>query len=266
MKKIILCSDDFAQNTPVSRGILKLVDQQRLSAVSCFTDSPLWEQYGPELSEYRDYVDTGLHFNLTHDFCCFNHPLGYWLVRSAIAQLPLEKIRESLHRQFSEFIRVTGRVPDFIDSHQHVHILPGIRQVLLDYLVSQNLIHALYIRSVVPMISSGGDAWLKSFVIKRLATGWQSAIIDCCATNTNFAGVYSLKESRNYPVLFQGWLQMCETGSLIMCHPGLESDDEKDIIRRARVAEYQFFQSDQFPEMCKRMDVRITRFSDHNGH
>lgn len=263
-KKIILCADDFAQNSAISRGILNLVERQRLSAVSCFTDSSLWQQYGAELSGHHNEIDLGLHFNLTHDFGYLNRPLGYWLARSVVAQLPLKEIRENLHRQCSEFMRVTGRVPDFIDGHQHVHILPGVRRVLLDYLAGQNLIQALYVRSVVPMIPCGDDL-VKAFVIRMLATGWRTAITGCCPTNTTFAGVYSLKGEENYPALFQGWLARSETGGLIMCHPGLESDDMIDVIRGARVVEYQFFQSDRFPEMCKALDVTIARFSKQTG-
>lgn len=258
-KRIILCSDDFAQNSSISRGILDLVGRQRLSAVSCFTDSPLWERYGAELSGHRDEIDMGLHFNLTHDFGHCSRPLGYWLARSLAARLPREEIREHLHRQFSEFIRVTGRAPDFIDGHQHVHIFPGVRRVFLDYLRGKNLSPAPWVRSVAPMIP-GGDDRAKALVIRVLAAGWRSAIRGGCPTNTTFAGVYSLKEGKNYPALFRQWLAESENGGLLMCHPGLESDDEQDPIGRARVVEYRFFQSDRFPAMCKELNVTIARF------
>ena len=263
-KKIILCSDDFAQNSAISKGILNLVEHQRLSAVSCFTDSPLWEQYGAELSGHRNEIDMGLHVNLIHDFGYYNRPLGYWLARSLTARLPREEIRESLHRQLSEFVRVTGRVPDFIDGHQHVHIFPGVRRVFFEYLVSKNLPHAPWVRSVTPMIP-GGDDRVKSLVIRLLATGWRSAIKDCCQTNTTFAGVYSLKGEQNYPALFKQWLAGSESGGLIMCHPGLESDDGQDAIRGARVVEYRFFQSDRFSAMCRELNVTIARFSRQAG-
>ena len=39
--------------------------------------------------------------------------------------------------QWQRFVTVMGRAPDFIDGHQHVHILPQVRHALIEYLAAQ---------------------------------------------------------------------------------------------------------------------------------
>jgi predicted glycoside hydrolase/deacetylase ChbG (UPF0249 family) len=65
MKKIVLCADDYNQNAAISGGIIDLVAKGRLSAVSCFSTLPQWEQNAKRLLPYQHKVDIGLHFNLT---------------------------------------------------------------------------------------------------------------------------------------------------------------------------------------------------------
>ena len=40
-------------------------------------------------------------------------------------------MRDELRRQWDAFIESRGRPPDFLDGHQHIHLLPGVRQVVL---------------------------------------------------------------------------------------------------------------------------------------
>ncbi len=68
MKSIILCADDYGQNASISQAIVELLKLKCLSAVSCMTTSPHWFSQASWLLPYKDYVDIGLHFNLTHGF------------------------------------------------------------------------------------------------------------------------------------------------------------------------------------------------------
>ena len=82
LKPILLCADDFAQSRAISAGILALARAGHVSAVSCFTDSPLWPELGRELTDARKDLLIGLHFNLTFPFGFGERPLWHWMIRS----------------------------------------------------------------------------------------------------------------------------------------------------------------------------------------
>jgi chitin disaccharide deacetylase len=42
-----------------------------------------------------------------------------------------EKLEGEISSQLQAFITAFGRLPDFIDGHQHVHLFPQIREALL---------------------------------------------------------------------------------------------------------------------------------------
>ena len=76
---IALCADDYAQNQAIDDGILSLLAEQRLSAVSCFSTAPRWrQQSAPALREVAaaGAADVGLHFNLTEGFGQKPRPIG----------------------------------------------------------------------------------------------------------------------------------------------------------------------------------------------
>ena len=46
--------------------------------------------------------------------------------------LDIEEIRAEIGRQLDRFEQPRLCAPDHIDGHQHVHVLPGVRQALLE--------------------------------------------------------------------------------------------------------------------------------------
>ena len=138
---LALCADDFGAAPGISQGIARLAHAGRISAVSCMTASPHWRESARRLEGVPKTIDLGLHLNFTE-----GRPLSARLARRwptfpslprLIAQahlglLPHSALRNEVHAQLAAFNHALGRPPDFIDGHQHVHHLPGIRRVLLD--------------------------------------------------------------------------------------------------------------------------------------
>ena len=62
-KAIGICADDFGLEAGVNEGILQLVAQGRLSAVSCLTQGASFRQDSAKLASMD--VDIGLHLNFT---------------------------------------------------------------------------------------------------------------------------------------------------------------------------------------------------------
>ena len=161
---LILCADDYALSPGVMRGVLDALAKGRLNATCAMTNRPLWRQAAPELEAFADRADIGLHLTLT-----FGAPLGPMprlapsgelpqlrpLLKAARAgTLPADEIRAEIARQLDAFQDAMGRAPDFIDGHQHVHILPGIRDWLLEELVRRGLWGRLWLRDSAEVLDT----------------------------------------------------------------------------------------------------------------
>src|SRR5579883_2854375 len=64
-KRIVLCADDYVQAPAISQGIVALLKEKRLSAVSCMVNTPFWVDEATWLQPYESQADIGLHWNLT---------------------------------------------------------------------------------------------------------------------------------------------------------------------------------------------------------
>src|SRR3954447_23878657 len=126
-RKIVLCADDYGLSPGVSRGIRELLEMERLSAASCMVVFPEFADDGALLSPFLDKADIGLHFTLTAD-----KPLRSILTAGWLRRLHVEEIRRELERQLDIFTSVLGRAPAYIDGHQHVHLLPGVREAVIE--------------------------------------------------------------------------------------------------------------------------------------
>src|SRR6185437_3615190 len=111
----------------VSRGIRELLAIQRLTATGCMVVYPEFGEDGPLLRPYLEQADIGLHFTLTAD-----RPLSSVLLKGWLRRLDNRAMRTEVARQIEMFERALGRPPAFIDGHQHVHLLPGAREAVVE--------------------------------------------------------------------------------------------------------------------------------------
>ncbi len=250
-KAFTLCADDFAQSAAISESILELLAARRLTATSVFSQSPLWPTFAQQLATLSS-VDVGLHFNLTHPFDDSAKPLSHWLINSQLRRLPLDWLADQIHRQIDAFTNAFGRMPDFIDGHQHVHALPQIRDALLSTLTTLSGIP--YLRAP-DLLRHPGDSRVKAIILKAVCHGFaQQAGTAGYQVPTWFGGVYSLSPQANYPTLMAEWLKVMPNNALLMCHPGKENAAD-DPIGAARFNEYQYFISSAFIESCELHDA-----------
>jgi len=258
MKKcIVLCADDYGQAPAISQGILALLKMARLSAVSCLVTTPYWPEHAKWLQPFQSNIDIGLHFNLTLD----KSSLGSLMAKSMIRQLDAGLIAAELNTQIDAFLTATGRLPDFIDGHQHVHQFPIIRDALLKVYLERFPDKKPYIR--VAQFSSYYLSLKKAIVqlmgahalIKRLDE-------NKIKYNHSFSGMYSFTNASKYPALFPSFLAEIGAGGLIMCHPGMPSPGPTDPISMARFLEYQYLSSLRFKMDCDTNEIAIMRFED----
>lgn len=265
MKRIILCADDYAQSAAISQGIVQLVEQRRLSAVSCFSESEYWSQSDNRLLDYCEHIDIGLHFNLTHPFekaAIAAQPLNRVMGLALSARIDKVQIATALHTQLDRFESVLKHRPDFVDGHQHVHVLPGIRNVVVNELIQRYGKNLPYLRAVNPRVTMHGD-FIKALVLKLLGSGFRH-LAQChhMKTNIGFGGIYSLQPEAGFAALMEQWLTSANNGDLFMCHPGAAASDISDPIGAARARELAFLQSDAFGALLSRNSICLSRFND----
>lgn len=242
---IMLIADDFGYNTPVSMGILALCQQGVLDGVSCMTTMPAFRRHVATLKPLRDTVKIGLHINFTDGPDAYR--LSTLITKSYCKQLDDNLINTRIKEQLAIFTDTFGKQPDFIDGHQHVHHLPMIRDCLLGLYENSLLNNTCLIRIAAQpdlLDTLKSAAPLKSLIIR-----WTGAVAlrKACvqrniAHNSSFSGVYGFDDQRAYEDYFKTFIKASTPGGIIMCHPGIASDDKDDAIRDARVREFNFFQ------------------------
>src|SRR5215471_882863 len=145
-RHIWLCADDYGMSPAVSVAIRDLVVRGRINATSVMVVAPnLYRSEAVSLnilntSETR--VAIGLHVTLTAPYRPLSRNFepvcdGIFLSQREMARhcflhlLRREKLESEISSQLQRFITAFGRLPDFIDGHQHVHLFPQIREALL---------------------------------------------------------------------------------------------------------------------------------------
>ncbi|MBV8045736.1 MAG: ChbG/HpnK family deacetylase [Paludibacterium sp.] len=260
MRRLILCADDFAQSPGISRGILALIDAGRLSATSVFAPSPCWPEFATELATRP--VDAGLHVNLTEALGMPTRGLGYWLLASQLRLLSRARLRDCILNQIDAFTEQLGRLPDYLDGHQHVHALPVVRQALTDAIARRwPESHRPYVRRP-DRLASLGDSGFKGKVLRTCVAGFSAHLRRQHLDGPDwFAGLYSLTPGADFAALMRHWLDMAPDGALIMCHPGL-ADPLPDPIAVTRPLEYAYLMSERFAADRAACDVRLARYRD----
>ncbi len=250
---MILCADDFAMTEGISQAILSLAEEGRLSATSALVTARHWPTQAKAAARLRARLAVGLHLNLT-----LGTPLGPMpdlapdgilpqpirLIRKAVSgQVDIAEIEAEIGRQLERFEAEAGFLPDFLDGHQHVHILPGIRQAVTAVLKRRFPESGIWLRDpwdVPANIIRRGVAVGKALFISVLATGFRQLVTaNGFQTNDGFSG-YSSFGRISYAQEFDAFIRYPGSRHMIMCHPGFADNElgSADPISERRCEEY----------------------------
>jgi len=274
-RRIWLCADDYGISPGVNRAIRKLVERGRLNATSVMVAAPhLGDDEAHELgllNTGEPRVAIGLHVTLTGRFKPLSdryHPQshghfisnGQLLSRAMARRLNPNLLTLEIATQLRTFLEIFGRPPDFVDGHQHVQLLPQVRDAFLR-VVAETAPRA-WVRQCgrVPGVRSLQDR--KALVIDVLNLGFRSQAARLgLATNPAFAGAYAFTDKADFAAIFPRFLAGMPDGGLIMCHPGFVDAELKrlDPLTDLREREFAYFNSQQFPEVLARHGVELAR-------
>jgi len=243
-----VCADDFGLTGDINRAIVDLVRHGQLNAVSIMIALPQCDQAAlAPLQTFSGVVDLGLHLVMTDErplgevekgrsilgrngrFLPFNQLL-WRACRGGVCPADVER---EVASQVGRFEKSIGVRPQFIDSHLHVHQLPGIAEGLVDYV-------AKLPKCERPAVRNSWVPWRKAFhqgvsPMKNIGISFFGRRIRCLLvnrgidTNTGFAGIYDYRRHSEYRGYLKRFLSCMESPSgILMVHPG-----EKEAWRRS---------------------------------
>jgi len=235
---MIVCADDYGLRDDVDLAILELCRSGKLSAVSCMV---LFERCTPEslakLLQHQSHIDVGLHFCLTDEPLPVSaaaqpyHPTSFGKLfrRSLTGRTNRREIALTAAAQYQLFVQKTGRAPDYIDGHLHVHQLPGVRDGLLDFVSSLPAESRPYLRNTYLPIGEIRRArlpfWKAVFIGAFGARMLKQTRARGIMTNDGFAGIYDFADWRNYATHLPSFIGcLGRPNGILVVHPG-ESED-----------------------------------------
>jgi predicted glycoside hydrolase/deacetylase ChbG (UPF0249 family) len=275
LRRIWVCADDYGISPAVNAAIRDLITRGRINATSVMVAAPSFHRAEAialrMLNAGGRRAAIGLHITLTEPFRPLSEqfqplhegaflPIERMLWRGTLRLLRRKALAREISAQLKTFVELFGHAPDFIDGHQHVHLVPQVREALLRTVKEQ-----------------APQAWVRqcgraSPLMRRL-TGRKALLLDVLsrkfraratrvgvATNPAFAGAYDFTAAEaDYASLFETFLDRMPPNGVIMCHPGFVDAElaRLDPFTRQREREYAFFAGESFPGLLRSRGVAL---------
>ena len=274
-RRIWLCADDYGISLAVNTAIRDLVMRGRLNATSVIAAAPSFNRSEAlplsMLNIASTRVAIGLHVTLTAPFAPLSTdftpladgaflPLKDLLRQAMLRRLNRDALAAEVTTQFKAFHTAFGRMPDFVDGHQHVQLFPQIRHAVL-HAAKENAPEAWARQcgSALPFARRLTDR--KGLLLDLLSREFRrSAERLGLRVNPAFAGTYEFGSSRHFRDRFPRFLERMPDGGVVMCHPGFVDAELQrlDPLTAQREHEHAFFMSEEFPRILASHGITLT--------
>lgn len=268
---LIVNADDFGYGFAVSRGITRAIQAGTVTATGVLANATRLAEQLQLLFESAPDVDLGVHLNLTFgrpisrgldqhlsgngDFPGWNAMITGVMSR----RIPIAAIEKEWRCQIERCLE-TGMQPRFLNSHEHVHMLPPL------YALSYRLAEAYGIRQVrrvtadrltvtplAALFRVGLMTVLASFN-RKTPPGPSPRLLGLAKSGKLDTGYYR----RLFPTLKKGSYYE------LMCHPGYldprEISDPRILRYHAWETELNSLLDPSFRELCSQYDIRLVGY------
>ena len=261
---LVVCADDFGLNRFVDQGIMALVAGGRVTAASCLVDGRTAEPNARGLAALD--ADIGLHLNFTEPLpgAKLTVPLSRLILLAYSRRLDKAAIAIEIRRQLDRFEELFGAPPHYVDGHQHVHQLPGIRDALIEELMRRYPARLPWLRATTRPRGPRVPFALKAKVIELLGARALASRAGRSgfAMNTNLLGVYDFRGTASgYGLWLDRWASLANDRSLLMCHPATGGAASDDPIGYQREAEFVMLAGPEFLSTLARHKLKPQRMS-----
>ncbi|HEY7248554.1 MAG TPA: ChbG/HpnK family deacetylase [Xanthobacteraceae bacterium] len=275
MRSIWLCADDYGISPAVNLAIRDLVVRGRLNATSALVVAPSCCRFEAmaldALNRGEPRVAIGLHVALTAPFRPSSGgalgmgerfmSLSRTVAHAFLRRFNPDALAREVAAQLSAFVQLFGRHPDYIDGHHHVHLLPQVRDAVLQ--VAKEQLPTAWLRQCG---RAGGVAArlgdYKAFFLDGLSGSFRRrAVALGLRTNPGFAGAYAFDQDADFAALFSRFLDGLPDGGVVMCHPGFVDAELRslDPLTTLREREYAFLAGEVFAPVLAARNVVLAR-------
>lgn len=280
LRPIVVCADDYGIAPGVSEAIVELIAAGRLSATSCMSALPEWRHAAAPLRMQVNSTpaDVGLHLTLT-DHAPLTRAaglatahrlpsLGELLPRALARRLTATAITDELRAQLDAFEDAWGAPPDYVDGHQHVHVLPGVREALVAELLRRYPKGRVWVRDCVETPARclrRGEATAKALFIGALSLGLRRQLRDAALpANDGFSGLHDFSTARPFGDKMRRFLRGTGPRPLLHVHPGRVDAALRacDALTTPREAELDYLASSEFASDLVAAGLRPARFAE----
>lgn len=269
---LIIVADDFGISEAVSQGIIEACSQGPVTAVSVMTNLLTPRVLQNLLKQLPLHVDCGLHFNLTsgrpvcpaHEVTSLvDHHGNFFSARQVVTRailglLKKQDINREACAQFDR-LKTLGASISHMDSHHHIHVLPGICKVLA-LLAKKNGV--CYVRSLAhgPLGVLEGSFFRRFFL--GILPGARAAfwVQRGFVTADYFRGHY-LSGGQDLHRQWRIALEKLSVGvTEIMVHPGFADEKLGDPYKCGREIEKNYLCGDPLRQLLQDKRVHLTNF------
>jgi predicted glycoside hydrolase/deacetylase ChbG (UPF0249 family) len=257
----------------VNAAIRELISRRRMNATSVMVLSP---HFGTDAAFALNALDTGrtdvaigLHVTLTAPYAPMSTTYGpvrdgkflplREMMRNAVSRrLSPQALGSEIAAQLHSFVEAFGRPPDFVDGHQHVQLLPQVRDAFLKAVAA--IAPRAWVRQCGRSARARRLGGGKALFLDVLSVGFRRKAARLgVATNPAFAGAYAFSSKADYASIFPRFLDGLPDEGLIMCHPGVvDAALEKiDPLTELRERELAYFSSDEFPLLLAERGITL---------
>ncbi|HEY9191363.1 MAG TPA: ChbG/HpnK family deacetylase, partial [Methyloversatilis sp.] len=217
MKALYLTADDYGYTPAVDDAVLGLIDAGRLSGAGCMTRAAGWPAAATRIGPHTSHAGFGLHLDFT-EFSPQRRGLWPLIAASLARRLDARLLRDEIATQCALFEDGTGRAPDYVDGHQHVHQLPQIRDALIDVLATRYAGRLPLIRVSGARPGDGAKPLFIACLGARALAGLAQAA--GLHITPRLLGAYGFDGDRAaYRRRLERWIANARAGDAIMCHP-----------------------------------------------
>jgi len=272
MTAIWIIADDYGMSPSVNTAIRDLLAAGRISGTSVMVVAPAFTAAETRalaaIAHDGKRPAIGLHVTLTAPFkpLTANYrplraetflSLGRTALAALLRRIDRTAAEQEIRAQLAAFIAAFGRPPDFVDGHQHVHLLPGIADAFLAAV--KDAAPGAWVRQCgrAPEAASREP---KAMLLDAFSQRFRRrAAVQGVRTNPVFSGAYAFHPGASFAELFPTFLSGMRDGGVIMCHPGKVDTTLRalDPLTTLREKEHEYFGSDAYPTLLRQHGITL---------
>lgn len=267
-RRIWIVADDYGLSPAVDDGILELLDQGRLSGTGCMTVFPDWAQEAARLRS-RHADKAAIHLTLTDQPSLSGAAslapegrlpgLTTLLKGIAMGRIAESDINAELDAQLARFEQAFGKLPLYVDGHQHVHYLPPVRR-WLKALATDSQSPLPWLRGAPVASYSPKTSFTKIAAVRALASRFDSGMTaGGFDVRGPLAGFYDWQTGDDFPPTVDHAIKTMPDQGVLMVHPGHVDQTlrSRDVLTDTRSVELRYLASDAFGHMVEAAGAEI---------